>query len=197
MARNIGPTVDTLLARVRQSGGIALDTDFATQLLTISQQIANAKLRSVVASGPFVTTASQLVYTYAELTAGSIPAIDILNATTADKKLYNFKRFEDLSAYDLDWFRATGSGFYAWCQIARDFFVLYPAKTGASSVNLWFTKLTTVYTDYSDAYDTALELPDEDVEVALKIAEVLALLRSRKPEKIKRAVADVMKRFGA
>jgi len=47
------------------------------------------------------------------------------------------------------------------------------------SVTVTYTKLTTEYTDFEIDYDSALDLPDEDVDIALGLAEVILLLRSR------------------
>ena len=40
--RNIGPTVETLMRRVRQEGGLAVDLDLATKIYSYCEQVTNA-----------------------------------------------------------------------------------------------------------------------------------------------------------
>lgn len=76
--------------------------------------------------------------------------------------------------------------------IGRSYFILYPGKAGASSVSITSIKDLTIYTDYSALGATAMELPDEEVEIALKVAEIVALARRRKPSRLKEMIQTVM-----
>jgi hypothetical protein len=177
MSRDYQTTVDLLVQRVRQDGGVAVTDNVATEVLGKCERLLNAHLKRVKATTSFTTTGTQLVYDYrSTLTA----AIDILEVTESNRTLFKCNTLMDLSAYDIDWFRKIdGTQFEAWCQIARDFFVLYPAKAGASSVNVTYTKLVTVYATYAAASGNNMSLPDEDVETCLALAEIILLAKNR------------------
>jgi len=176
MTRYVGPTVEILMKRIREEGGIALDPDEATKILSRCQRIVNAGTKRVVASGTLTTYKQQLVYAYRD----QLPdAIDIISIKDGDRTLQRFDALHELDAYDKSWFRRTGSQFDFWLQLGRDLLIIYPAKTVNDSVTVTYTKLTTEYTDFEIDYDSALDLPDEDVDIALGLAEVILLLRSR------------------
>ena len=182
MSRDYSDTVDLLVQRVRQDGSVAVTDNVATQVLGKCERLINASLKRVVTSSSFTTTAKQLIYPYrASLTT----AVDILEVTESDRPLFKCNTLIDLSAYDIDWFRnITGTRFEAWCQIARDFLVIYPGKAASSSVTVTYTKLLTVYATYAAAASVNMSLPDEDVEYALALAEIVLLARNRVTDQI-------------
>lgn len=179
MPRDYNTTVDLLQSRIRQAGNIAVTQNFATEVLSRCEQIINAYLGSVKATTSFSTGAKTLVYDYrSTLTA----AVDIIEITESDRALIKLNRIEDLSAYDIDWFRKVdGTEFTFWLQIARDTLIIYPGKAsaGSSDLEITYTKLTTGYATYAAAGSKNFELPDEDVELALALAEIILLARGR------------------
>lgn len=187
MARTIGATTDILLARVRQSGDLAIDNDDALHVLTICQQIIAVYLSKVITTTSFSTTGSTLVYT--SFTSGRI-----IDVHESGRRLHHFPTLDSISAYDIDWFRKTdGTQFEGWHQKGLDIFVLYPAKAASSSVTLTYAKATTIYSDYAANGSQNMELDDEDVELALKLAEAVLLARSRKPKTFKATLNMFMK----
>lgn len=176
MARTAGAACDTLLARVRQAGNIAVDNDFAMSILSKCQRVVNAGLRRILASASLTTAANTLLYKYrSSLTS----AVDIIIIKEGDRILQKCTNLSDLAAYDVDWFTKTGSRFEAWMQFGRDVLILYPAKTSTSSVTVTYSKLLTSFSSYASDYATALELPDEDADLAIGLAEIVLLLRNR------------------
>lgn len=176
MARTAGASCDTLLARVRQAGNIAVDQDFAMSILSKCQRVVNAGLRRILASASLTTAANTLLYKYrSSLTS----AVDIIIIKEGDRILQKCTNLSDLAAYDVDWFTKTGSRFEAWMQFGRDVLILYPAKTSTSSVTVTYSKLLTSFSSYASDYTTALELPDEDADLAIGLAEIVLLLRNR------------------
>jgi hypothetical protein len=182
MARDYQTTVDLLIQRVRQSGGVAVTTNFATEVLGKCERLTNAYTKRVTASSSFTTTGKQLMYDYrSTLTT----AIDILDVSESNRPLFKCRNLHELSAYDIDWFRKIdGTRFEAWCQVARDFLIIYPAKAANSSVTVTYTKLPTAYTTYAAASGNNMTLPDEDVELALSLAEVVLLARNRDKDQL-------------
>lgn len=177
MSRAYQTTIDLLIQRVRQTGGVAVTQNVATEVLGKCERLLNAHLKRVVASTSYTTTAKQLVYSYRTVLT---TAVDILKVATSTYTLTKCNTLHDLSAYDVDWFRnITGTSFQAWCQLGRDLLIIYPAKAANSSVTITYTKLLTVYATYAAASGKNMELPDEDVETALALAEIVLLARNR------------------
>lgn len=186
MARDYQTTVDLLVQRVRQDGGVAVTDNFATEVLGKCERLLNAHLHRVIASEAFTTTAKQQLYAYrSTLTA----AIDILEVAESSRSLFKIDRIEQFSAYELGWFRnITATRFEAWHQIARDFLIIYPAKAANSSVTVTYTKLVDAYTTYAAASGKDMSLPDEDVEAALALAEIVLFARNRNIDQIQARV---------
>ena len=182
MARDYQTTVDLLIQRVRQAGGVAVTQNLATGVLGKCERLLNAYLKRVVKSDTFNTVGEQLVYDYRSSLAD---AIDILEVHESSRALFKIDKIEQFSAYDIDWFRKIdGTRFEAWHQIARDFLIIYPGKAGASSVVVTYTKLVDVYATYAAASGKNMSLSDEDVETALALAEIVLLARNRNAPQI-------------
>jgi hypothetical protein len=195
MTRPIQDTVDLLLLRTRQTAGISVTNDEAVYILTICQQIANVALREVTTTTSFATTADiQLYETRTDLAADAVDIVDVSRSTRGE--LDNLTNLEDLSAYDIDWFSATdASEFLAWSAIGRDYFIIYPAKGGASSVDITYVDATPIEDTYAD--DGNMTLSDESVELALKLAEAVILIKSRNTEVLGIAIETLKDLLGA
>lgn len=176
MARSAGSITDTLLARVRQTGAPGTTNDFAMQILSKCQRIVNAGLKRVTASTSYTTAANTLVYLYRNTLTS---AVDILTVKEGTRELQRCDSLLDLEAYDADWPTTTGTRFEFWLQLGRDLLILYPAKIGASSVTVIYSTLTTEYDNYAEDSGTNTDLSDEDINIALGIAEVVLLLRNK------------------
>jgi len=182
MARTIGATTDILLSRVRRSGNITPTNNFAIQVLTTCQQYANILLKQVIVTETFATTKEKLFYSLSDFTAANL---GIASISESNRELFHCREIEEFSAYENGWFRnITGTRFEAWHQIALDYFILYPGKAAASSISADLIKATTVSTDYTTDYSDNFELADEDVEVALKLAEIVLLIQAREAKPI-------------
>ena len=193
MARALNTSVDLVLDRVRQSGGIAVTNDFTIKLLTYCQQIVNIALKRIIVSETFSTSAEQLIYPMSDLTT----AVDIVSIDESNRSLFHIKNINDFSAYEKNWFRnITATRFEAWGQIGRDYFIIYPGKASASSVTIESVKETTIYTDYSTEGANNFELPDEDAEIAIKLCETILLVRSRKYDLVKSNVEALTATLG-
>lgn len=179
MARQIVSEVDYLMARVRQTGGTAINEDLATEILTTCQQVINIALKKVVSSTPFSTTSGQLLYSI-RTDIGS-DAVELVSVDQSGRELLKAPRLLDLAAYDINFYStSSGTRLEAWCSIGRDYFILYPGCSSSQTVNLNYVKATTIYTDYSALTGSDyMELPDEAVELAQKLSECILLMRSR------------------
>ena len=177
MARQIGPTVEILMRRVRQEGGLAVDPDFATEIYSRCEQVVNTFTRRVLSSTTLATPKEKLLFHYRDEISD---AIDIVSIRESGRRIERADSLIALSAYDIDWFRKVdGTRFEAWHQIGRDILILYPGQASVSSVTVEYVKLLTLYTDFTAYYDTNSDLPDEDIEFALQLAELILLTRLR------------------
>lgn len=185
--------VDLLQQRVRQEGNIAVTQNFATTVLSRCERLINAYLRRVTASTSFTTTAYTTIYNYrATLTT----AIDILSVKESNREI-SWCSMADLSAYDQAWFRRTSQEsterFEFWTQIGRDAFILYPAKKVNSAVTVEYSKLVTGYTTYAAVASVAFELPRDDAEYAIALAEIILLARSRQFDTVQDRMKTLIK----
>ena len=126
-------------------------------------------------------------------------AIDILEITESNRPLLKCNTLDELNALDIDWWRKTdGTRFEAFCQIGRDFLIIYPAKAagGTNDLSITYTKLVDAYADYSALTTETLTLADEDAEVALALAELVLLSRFCSLGEVKNRIMQITKRLG-
>ena len=201
MSRVYSTTIDLIDRRVRQltnAGGAnyQANKDLTSQILGMCERLANTHLRAVKATSNFSTTAKTLVYDYRSTLTS---AIDILEITESSRPLLRCDTLNDLNALDIDWFRKTdGTRFEAFCQLGRDFLIIYPAKaaSGTNDLSITYSKLVTGYADYSSLTTETLTLADEDAELAIAMAEIVLLARFRQLNDVKVRVAQVAARLG-
>jgi hypothetical protein len=193
MSRKIGPTVEILMRRVRQEGGLAINPDFATKIYTYCEQLTNIKLRKVISSTSLTTPKEKLLFNYRD----EIPdAANIVSVLESNRELFLCKTLGDLSAFEPTWFRnITGTRFEAWHQIGHDILILYPGQAAASSVTIRYVKLLTLQTDFEASYNTASELPSEDIDVALNLAELVLLARFRQVKTSPKRLKEIIQLF--
>jgi len=189
MSRQAGPTTEILLKRVREYGGLATDTDYAISILSRCQRIANAGFGFVKTSGTLTVPKQKLIYTYRSEFAS---AIDITSVKVGTRRLLRVDTLSDLAALDIDWWRKIdGTRLEAFCQLGRSLLILYPGLASASSATVTYTKLTTAATSFSGNYNDDLELPDEQLDFALMLAEALLLLSSRRNLEASKRLSDL------
>lgn len=176
--------INILLYRCRQTGSVALDPDFAIELMSMVEDMVATKLNRNVSDETFVTEPYRIIYPMSALTSSN--RIASMNNGTAD--LHNAKNLDELSAFNAGWFRETGTEFKVWSQIANSYFVVWPAKTTASSITVSASRQITRLTDFSSQSGTEISLPREDHELLLKMCEAIALLRSRDVELLKNRI---------
>jgi len=198
MSRNIGPTIEILLRRIRQEGGIALDPDLATQVYSHAEQITNTALQRVLVTDTLTVPKEKLLFS---LRSEFSDAIDIVSFEKSNRHAIRVYSLDDFAAYEVGWFRSVaGTRFEAWMQLGRDLFILYPGQAAASSITITYTQLLTLYTSFAGSYTTASELPDEDVDIALALAELVLLVRYRLltvvPKRLDRAI-ELLRQRGA
>lgn len=186
MSRTIGPIVEILLRRVRQEGGLAIDVDLAMEVYSRCEQIINTAFAKVLVTTTFNVPKQKLIFSLRDEFAD---AISIVSFTQSNRDIPQSDSLDDLSAYSPTWFRSiTGTRFESWHLLGRDLFILYPGQAAASSLTITYVKLLTLHTNFAASYNSASGLPDEDVEAALTLAELVLLCRFR-------LLASMSKRF--
>lgn len=178
MARQIGPTVEILLRRVWQEGGLAVDPDFATEIYGRCEQVINAHTKRVISSDTLSLPKERLLFNLQEEFSDAVEIISLRDST--GRGITKCDNLVALSAYDIDWFRKVdGTRVEAWCPLNRDLFVVYPGLASAGTLSIEYVTLITLYTDFTLAYNEDSQLPSEDIEMALKLAEIVLLARLR------------------
>ena len=193
MAKTAGDVADAIIERVYGTGGIAHTQAFVITLLSKTQRVANAFLRKVRSSAALALPKEKLVYKLRDDVSGSIDVTEVIESRSGvDESLGQVSLFE-LMAYDVDWFRnTTGTRHFTWTQIGRDLLVIYPAKPGADTVDVYYTK----YTDALSAAGDSFELADEDVHVAADLAELILLARDKQISVAKEKIAQIAEYLG-
>ena len=194
MATTAGTVATNLIERVYATGGIAHTQSWVISILSKTQRVANAYLRTVRSSTALAVLAEKLVY---KLRDDLPAAIDIVRITeTRGGYVEQLERVDDLlelSAYDVNWFRnITGTRYETWTQLGRDLLVIYPGKAAAGTATVHYTKLTTALA----AAGTAFELPDEDVQVAKDLAEIILLARDKQIVECSNKLEQLSERIG-
>jgi len=175
-----GDMRDLLLYRIRAYGGTAFDTSWVRTVLSICERTVNAGIRSVLATTSVTTTAYQSIYFLrTSFSAALYDAVDIVSITATDGDgTYQLRKctIQDLFGYTSGWFRASTTRRYRWyVQIGRDLLFLYPARTTATTLSVTYSKQTTALS----ADGTTMDLPDEDVPIAVDLAEIVLLTVNR------------------
>ena len=193
MSRNAGPTTEQVLRRVKQYGGIATDFDLALTLLSKCQRVANAGLQRVKTSGTLFETKKELaIYNLRD----NFPAlVDIITIRQGSRMIHKIDNIKDLAAYDPNWFRAIGTQVAFWSQIGRELLVIYPTLADATNLTVTYSTLTTAYTTRVADYNTAMDLADEDVEIAAGLTELLLLLKTRLNKTTENRVKSLLEQY--
>jgi hypothetical protein len=71
--------------------------------------------------------------------------------------------------------------------------VLYPGQRFESTIEVEYVKLLTQHVDFELAYDIDSQLPPEDIDLALGIAELVLLSRFRTVSTIKSKLTNLIK----
>jgi hypothetical protein len=191
MTRQIGPIVEILMQRVRQSGGLAVSENQAVSIYSLCEQITNLSTKRVTESSTVTIPKEKLIFPFRVLLPN---AIGIKRITESGREILRARSINDLSSYDIGWFRSiSGTRFESWTQIGFDLLVLYPGSAAATTVDIEYVKLLTHHTDFAASYNIDSELPSEDVEIALSLAEIILLKRFRLLTTIKSKFTELKK----
>ena len=194
MATTAGTVATNLIERVYATGGIAHTQAWVISILSKTQRVANAYLQAVHSSAVLTTLAEKLVYKLRDDVAAAIDVLSITDTRGGNvEQLERLDNLLELSAYDVNWFRnITGTRFNTWTQLGRDLLVIYPGRAAADAVTVRYTKLTNALT----AAGTAFELPDEDVQVAKDLAEIVLLARDKQIVECSNKLEQLSERLG-
>jgi len=195
MSRQIGPTVEILMKRVRQEGSLAIDPDFATEIYSYCEQIINTFSQQVLTTSTLTIPKEKLLFHYRTEFTSAIDIKTIRDSSTG-RRIEKANTLRELFAYDYDGFRnITGTRVEMWCQISRDLLILYPGLTAASTAKVTYVTLLTPYTDFLVAYNEDSQLPDEDVESAIELAEIVLLARFRQLSELNTKIKTFVNKY--
>lgn len=167
----VGPLVDTVLRRVRDVQGSAHPRALVRWLLSMAQQLVNARFDNALDTATFTTEPQRQIY---PLAAGFPTSVRVI-AVRQDGRDLGAVPWADLIQLDRRWHRRAGPRLETWSPIGRDLLVLHPALATAATVDVVVTKLTTSLTIDSDT----LEVPDQLIPPMLDLVEAIVLTKGR------------------
>lgn len=182
MAITIETARTDVLTRVRMLGTVPYSVTQIYRILSKCQQIINLLLGRVLDTATLTTSASTYFY---DLRTEIPTAMKVVSITESNRTLRHFGSWKDFAEYSRTWLADTGTRFEAWYQLGAHLLILYPAKTGASSVEVTFVKAPAAMT----ANDDVFELADEDVPLVIDLAEILLLVSIRRYAELKLRIA--------
>lgn len=181
-----GTYVDIVMRRTRDPNAVGLTRAFVRDLISRSQRMVNAQMRTVKESLTLATNPNQQFY---PVTINAPASVRVEYVREGDRDLRKVT-IQELSEADTKWFRKVADRFELWAPVGRDQIVVHPAKAITSSVEVIYTKLTDELID-----DTILaELPEDDMTHVLDLAEMLTLLKQRRPEMVEPVLTQYMER---
>ena len=184
MSVTAGEARTELLSRIRKPGTIAYSEAAIYDILSKCQQVVNHWIGRLTATGT-VTTAA---YTYFYDMQTELPsAMYITKMTESNRQIARLKDWRELSQYSRSWLSDTGTRFEAYTQIGVDLLVIYPAKAAGSSVAVTYVKIPTTLS----ASGTAFDLPDNDVDTVIDLAEIVLLISARNFIDAKRRIGQM------
>lgn len=184
-----GTYVDVVMRRTRDPNAVGLTRAFVRDLISRSQRMVNAQMRTVKESITLTTNPNQQFYA---VTVNAPASVRVEYVREGERDLRKVP-FQELSQADTKWFRKVGDKFELWSPVGRDMIVIHPAKPVSSSVEVVCTKLTTDLT--TDAVHA--EMPEDDMTHVIDLAEVLTLLKQRRWEMLEPILQQYMDRAKA
>lgn len=178
MAITVATARTDLLTKVRMTGTFAFDVTTIYDILSKSQQLVNLLLSRVVDSATLTTSASTYFY---DLRTEIPAAMRVLSVIESNRTLRKFSSWKKLAEYSRTWAADTGSRFEGWSPYGANQLIIYPAKSGASSVTVVYIKALDALSDQADTF----ELPDEDVPIVVDLAEIFILASLRRYKGLK------------
>jgi hypothetical protein len=165
MAKTAGPIADILMERIRAEGGIALGKDFVMTVLNICQKIINYSL------GLKILTENQTITT------------SLISVMSIDNRPLKFAQ-NDVAFLEAESLHEIYNGFVSptvsngvWCELGWDY--IFAVLSGTSNTyRCTYVDDTTNFSVYTTHYNTALEIPDEAVDLMLGLAEIILLVQA-------------------
>ncbi len=188
MAEIAQTLIDASLQRARDPDGLLHTRVFTLSIISEVQRLINGQLRVVIDSAVMTTDPEKLLYSV----NGEVPNAIRINGVRDGSRNLTFIPWETLVQGDPDWFRRIGEDFESWSMIGRDILVVYPAKLAASSVTVFYTKLTNDLV----AEATATEMDDDHMMFILDVTEAVLLTRARDFVSAKNVINRVNARMG-
>lgn len=186
MATTAGTARTRLLSRVRMSGTVAYSEANIYDLLSKCEMLINYLIGRYTATDTITTSANTYFYTFsADLSDG----MRIVSMSESNREIPELPDWRELGQFSRTWLDDTGTRFECFAHIGHDLILIYPAKTGASSVDVTYVKIPATLDDSADNFS----LPDDDVELVIDLAEIILLTSSRRFAEAKRKMETFSK----
>jgi len=158
-----------LLTRVRMTGVVAFSVTNIYGIISKCEQLVNLLLHRVVDTETLTTTLGIRIYDMRD----DLPsAMRVISVTESDRTLRYLGSWKNFAEYSRTWRSDYSTRFEAWGRMGATHLIVWPGKVGASSVEVTFVKAIAAMT----ANDHTFELPDEDVDLVIDLAEIFLLV---------------------
>ena len=175
MALTRSTAIDIIRKRVRSDDGsdIAFSDAEISTFLDYAQRTVNMATRRVLDEAINVTILANTPIT--QITTLATDIIDFVSVRDGTRELKKVD-FAQLSRYNNNWWApdATATRREAWAQVGKDLLAIYPVRTVVEDFEITYVKKTLTLSAIQ-----AFELPDEDIDIALLLAEVITLQRGK------------------
>ena len=168
-----------LALRVRDPSNVFHSAATVRSLLTDAQRMVNAEREEIIASTVVAVAADTNLL---GIFANAATAIRVTGVREGVRNLVRMP-WRQLLQFSL---QERSDEFQCWSVVGRDLLAIWPSKKVASSITLFYAKLTDTFA----AGATLSELDDESIPELVKLTEATLLIRQRD-------VADAGKLLGA
>lgn len=184
MAKTVGPLVDELLLRLRDTGAASISRAQARRAVAYGVGYAAVSTTDTLEALTLTTERQRLFY---NLTETSERIIRVVRATVDNRDLAPAD-FGVLGGIDrCDWLRDTGDRLESFTQVGKRVLVLYPAIDRTDTVTLYCKTFPTLVTTDSDT----VGITDDLVPLALQFGELFLLYRERRFDRLSRQLDKI------
>lgn len=189
MAKTVGPLVDEVLLRLRDTSAVGTSRAIARRALAYAVGYTALAYNDTLVTFTLTTERERLLYDLSETSDRIVRVVRVTDTNGHEVPLSQTVVIDGL--FDPHWFRAQGDQFTHFAQLGKRLLVLWPAVDRAESVTLHCKAFPTIFT--ADTETVGIE--DDLVPQALALAETLLLVRAHRPDRLRTNLANLIRAF--
>lgn len=189
MAKTVGPLVDEVLLRLRDTSAVGTSRAIARRALAHACGYTALAYSDTIVNFTLTTERERVMYDLSETSDRIVRVVRVTDTNGHEVQMSQAGVIEGL--FDPHWFRAQGDQFEHFAQIGKRLLVLWPAVDRAESVTLHCKAFPAIFT--ADTATVGIE--DDLVPAALALAETLLLVRAHRPDRLRTNIAFLQHAF--